>query len=272
MSYAQLHVNYGEYVDNITFKQNGAAFAYIGNSELKLLEKLLIFINMKPIIFVIIILLSLTASAQKMTYNEWQAEAKENMRLFPEYGNLPKTDAIKKIDDEFIQRALAIDTTYRKASDKYVDLGFKYMLRGDVKTAMYRFNQAWLLDHTNENAYWGFGAVYFQFDDLEEAQKMYDKGLTINPRSTNILTDKATIYLAKLNSKFDTTTLNTAIDLFSKSYSIDPNNQNTTYKMSTMYFAIGDCKNARKYYDLCMKAGGRPVVEEYTKALNDACK
>jgi len=227
---------------------------------------------MKYLITSLITLLSLAAHCQQMSYEEWKTEAKSNIRLLPEYGNIPKSAGQKQADEEFIIASLIQDTTHRKASETMVNHGFRYLMRGDVKTAMYRFNQAWLLDPKNENAYWGFGAIYFSFTDYKAAIKMYDKGLMLNPGSSKILTDKATIYMAMLNEKFDTATLNTAMDLFKKSYAIDPGNQNTTYKLSTLYYSLGDCELANKYYNECKKRGGQPIVEEYTKALKEKCK
>jgi len=227
---------------------------------------------MKHIITAILCFCSLATIGQNTTYDQWKEEAKNNIRLLPEYGHVPKTDAQKQADKEFIEDAIKQNGTPHNASEHLVELGFKYFNRGDIKTAMYRFNQAWLLDPNNENIYWGFGAVYFNFKDYEAAIKSYDQGLGINPKSSNILTDKATIYMAMLNDKFDQNVLNKAIDLFDKSYSIDPTNQNTSFKLSTLYFSINDCGKAMKYYNECKTNGGQPITQEYTDALLQKCK
>eukprot|EP01037_Dinobryon_pediforme_P000913 gene913-920_t len=106
----------------------------------------------------------------QLTYADWRALAKTEINLQPEYGNAIKT------------------------KEHLVKLGFTYLSNGDVKTAMERFNQAWLLDPKNENAYWGYGAIYGYFNDYDTAIAEYDKGLLINPNSPVILTDKATVY------------------------------------------------------------------------------
>ena len=227
---------------------------------------------MKCIIVVLVSFMTLSAFAQQISYKDWQEEATHNIRLLPEYGNIPKTDEMKKIDRDFIRESLLQEGTAHKASEHHIDLGFQYLYRRDLKTAMYRFNQAWLLEPKNEDVYWGFGAIYFAFNDYGNAFKMYDKGLALNPKSSKILTDKATVYLAMLNDKFDNDILNKAIDLFKKSYSIDPKDQNTTFKLSTLYFSINDCKNATKYYNECKMNGGQPITEEYTNALSEKCK
>ncbi len=108
---------------------------------------------MNKILILAITFLSMTTFGQKvsevmekqMSPEQWNEEAKTNIRLLPKYGYAQKTEAQKKSDQEFIEAALKKDSTYRKASDHLIQLGFSYLYR-DIKTAMYRFNQAYLLD------------------------------------------------------------------------------------------------------------------------------
>lgn len=143
------------------------------------------------------------------------------------------------------------------------------MYQGDLKTAMRRFNQAWLLDSQNENAFWGFASVYFTFDDKDEALKQLDKGLIINPKSANILTDKATINISDFMTNHDEHFLNKAIDLFKQSYKVDSLNQNTLFKMSAAYFYKKDCENAWRFYNECMKLGGQSISPGYKEDLQN---
>jgi len=226
---------------------------------------------MKYTLTFIALLICKLCFAQQISYQEWQQQAKSDIRLLPEYGNLPKTKEQIKSDEELIKLSLKTDTTPRKASDHFVRLGFNYLSRGDLKTAMYRFNQAYLLDPKNENSYWGYGAIYGTFNDYKTAIVQYDKGLSINPRSSVILTDKATLYFVEFQHDNDHIKLDTAIVLLKKSYDIDPDNVNTTYKLSICYFLNKDCTNAWKFYDECKKLGGQPIAENYTDALNKMC-
>ncbi|MEO6851156.1 MAG: tetratricopeptide repeat protein, partial [Mucilaginibacter sp.] len=182
---------------------------------------------MKYIITLLSVLSSISCFSQQITYKEWQEKAKTEIRLLPEYGNARKTPGQIKADKELIQGEVKQYGSRRKASDTLISFGFNNLYRGDPKQAMYRFNQAWLLDPKNENVYWGFGAVYFTFSDTQEALKQYDKGLAINPKSANILTDKATIYMSIFENKGGADNLDKSIVLFDKSYKINPLNQNT---------------------------------------------
>ncbi|MDB5136650.1 MAG: hypothetical protein JWP37_3253 [Mucilaginibacter sp.] len=226
---------------------------------------------MKYILTIVSLLIAQLSFSQQMNYKEWQEQAKIEIRLLPEYGNVEKTKEQKEADDELIRTELTIDTTHRKASEHLVRVGFDYLYRGDPKTAMYRFNQAWLLDPKNENAYWGFASLYFSFNDYDEALKQLNKGLLINPNSSNILTDVATVYIGYYANKHSVSDLNKAIEIFNRSYKIDPLNQNTLFKLSAAYYYKSDCTNARKFYNECEKLGGQPITPEYTNALKKMC-
>ncbi|TDE12793.1 tetratricopeptide repeat protein [Dyadobacter psychrotolerans] len=210
--------------------------------------------------------------SQTISYKDWNKQAKTDMRLLPKYGNQPKNDKQKLADQELIDESIAREGTRRKASEAFVRNGFNLFYKGDVQTAMSRFNQAWLLDPENENAFWGFGAIYYSFQDIPNALKQFDEGLVLNPRSSNILTDKGTIYMSKYHNEKDTTALNNAIDYFNNSYEVDSLNQNTAYKLSVAYFTKKECDNAWKFYDVCKKLGSKHITEGYTNALTRNCK
>jgi Flp pilus assembly protein TadD len=226
---------------------------------------------MKYTLTLITILISQLCIAQQINYKEWQEQAKTEIRLLPEYGKVTKTKEQIAADQELIQAELKQEGTHRKASDHLIRLGFNNLYSGDLRAAMYRFNQAWLLDPQNANVYWGYGAIYLTFNDTNEALKQYDKGLAIDPKSANILTDKATAYMSIFTNRGSHDYLNKAIELFNKAYAIDPSNQNTSFKLSAAYYYKKDCVNARKFYNACMKLGGQPVTQEYTEALNKMC-
>ena len=242
-------------------------------------------IKMKKILTFAITLFSLTTfgqkysdvMGQKMTSEQWNEEAKTNIRLLPKYGHIPKTEGQKSADKEFIETTLKKYPTNREASEHLIELGFKY-LYNDVKTAMYRFNQAYLLDSTNTDIYWGYGGVYMTLGDLENAQKIYLEGLSIDPKSTHLLTDYGTYFMTQyyelqpLDEKNALVHLDSAINYMTKSYQFDNKDQNTTFKLSVCYYQKKDCKNAWKYYNECKSLGGQPITEDFTNALTEQCK
>lgn len=232
---------------------------------------------MKQGLIIALILLSAAGFGQGISIRQWNEEAKTNIRLLPKYGHIAKTEAQREADKEFIATALQQDSTRRKASDHLVQLGFKY-LYGDIKTAMYRFNQAYLLDSTNTDIYWGFGGVYLTLGDYARAAEQYQEGLRIDPRNTHLLTDYGTYFMAQyyglqpVDPKSASANLDSALLYMNRSYQLDASDPNTAFKLSACYFNKGDCDKAWTYYDACQALGGQPITEAYTKDLKKACK
>ena len=213
---------------------------------------------------------------EQMTLEKWNEEAKTNIRLLPEYGHITKTEKQRETDKEFIEATLKQYPTKRKASDHLIELGFKY-LYSDIKTAMYRFNQAYLLDSTNTDIYWGYGGVYMTLGDLENAQKEYTEGLAINAKNTHLLTDYGTYFMTQsyglqpIDENGAAIYLDSAITYMTKSFQLDKTDPNTSFKLSVCFFQKKDCNNAWKYYDVCKSVGGQPITDEYTSALKEQC-
>src|ERR1700733_15555312 len=98
----------------------------------------------------------------------------QDMNLLPKYGSQPKSDALKAADESFIP---GMDKDYygdrAKASMDMAMRGWQFLAAGDFDTAMRRFNQAWLLDHSNGTALWGMGAYEAHSGKLDESLKLF---------------------------------------------------------------------------------------------------
>lgn len=232
-------------------------------------------------LFTFIMTFSSFLSFGQTTYEDWIKQAEINIRLKPKYGNVEKTKEQIESDKKFIEETMKIEKfkgDKTMASNHMIELGFQYLYKGDLKTAMYRFNQAFLLDSENTDIYWGFGAIYMSLSNIEKAKEQYEEGLKLNPKNTHLLTDYGTYFLAKyyeaenLKEKNAKEFLNTAIEQLTKSYNLDANDQNTLYKLSICYLINNDCKNAKKFYNLCKDEGGNPITDEYTNELMKICK
>ena len=233
---------------------------------------------MKNIYTVLLVLLSVTVFAQQITWEEWELQSKTDMRLLPKYGNLEKTEKQKKADVIFIETMLKQDSSYRKASDRFIRLGFYFLFNNDLKAAMYRFNQAYLLDSNNTDIYWGFGDVYMTLGQYQKAKKQYEEGLKINPDNTHLLTDYGTYFLWQyatlkpIDKEKAMVKLDSAMTYMTKSYNLDSTDQQTVFKLSILYWNKGDCDNVWKYYDECKSLGGQLITEAYTNDLQKECK
>ncbi|MDF2456469.1 MAG: hypothetical protein K0R51_2462 [Cytophagaceae bacterium] len=231
---------------------------------------------MKTILFLLLTVLSLSAFAQQMTLAEWNREAETNIRLLPKYGLVQKTPEQLEADEAFLADMASKGLSRKKASEEFITLGFKYLYK-DIKIAMYRFNQAYILDSMNVDIYWGYGGVYMVLGDIKRAREQYQIGLQKDDKNYKIITDLATCYmieyyeLSPIDPAMAELKLNKAIELFTQSYSIDKNYQSNLYKLSVCYYIKKDCDHALKYYNESMKLEGEQMTEEYKAALKEAC-
>lgn len=243
---------------------------------------------MKFITTILSLFLLTNFSFSQLSFEKWEEESKINKRLLPRYGHLPKTPGEITSDSDYIKQMMALPQfkTRGEASNHLIGLGFQYYYRNDLKTAMYRFNQAYLLDSTNTDIFWGYGAIYMAFGQYELAKKQYNEGMAIDPGNTHLMTDLATYYmqyyyLIAQMPKNDIVKdpksearkyMDSAIHYLERSYTLDPKDVNTVYKLSICYWNIENCGLAWKYYDEAIVLGGKPITKEYTEDLKKRCK
>ncbi len=77
----------------------------------------------------------------------------------PMYGEREKTVEMKSADAAFVASIEKQGLSRQEAAKRAVQSGWLYWAKRDFATAMSRFNQAWLLDPENGNAYHGFALV-----------------------------------------------------------------------------------------------------------------
>lgn len=235
---------------------------------------------MKIKLLAILFLTTFLSYAQNSNYEKWTAMADNDISLQPEYGNIEKTESQKTDDENFKKDILEHykgDTN--AASKKMSDLGFTYLYdKGDFVTAMRRFNQAFMLNPKNADAYYGFGTIFFNLGAMEKAREQYDKGLEIDPKHSKILTDYGTTYLGDYyesleNGKENSTEfLTKAEEYLEKSLEFDNKDSNTIYKLSIVKMYIGNCNKAKELLKKAKKMSNPNITESYEKELYKKCK
>jgi tetratricopeptide (TPR) repeat protein len=93
------------------------------------------------------------------------------------YGEVEKSKEHKQLDEEFKKDCIEKFKTIDSSVYVHVDLAWRYFYRNDLKTAMKRFNQAWLLNPDFPDSYFGFGALLEMQQNKTEALRFYRMGL-----------------------------------------------------------------------------------------------
>jgi tetratricopeptide (TPR) repeat protein len=137
----------------------------------------------------------------------------------PEYGHQPKSAEMEKADQEF----LAIAQKYPDAANQMLQKGWAFVQRGDLLSAVKRFNQAWLIDSTRWEIYWGFAVTEGKQEKFESCKHYYEKALRLGG-DTKILNPEYAIVLREIAKKENNSEKLTEADNLFKS-EIDAGNE-----------------------------------------------
>ncbi len=177
---------------------------------------------------------------------------------YEQYLNERKPE-LAEVNDKFIKDVDAdivkFNSNRQEASDDFVQIGWEYFYKKDFKTAIKRFNQAWLVKNNNPNAYWGFSYLAGAQGNCVESLKMSEKTLEVEMQTgvlnktgelgnfyvdygTNLLScygnyDKSEQYLKK------------AVEVFEKSLAIKYTPRKCLYsQMAFALYYLGDPKKS----------------------------
>lgn len=232
---------------------------------------------MKHLLLLFTFLCSSALCAQHLTYDEWIQKANIDMRLIPRFGDKLKNDAQKESDADFLRLMRAQDSIPRSASQQLVLHGFDLLRKGDLTSAMYRFNQAFLVDSTNSDIYWGYGSFFMELDRPVQAHTLYRAGLSVDSTNTHLLIGEATAYLAEHHALAATDStaamepVHKALGMLEKAQRYDPRDPGLLYRLSVCHYLRGECDKARAYYLRARQAPNSQVDPGYEQRLNARC-
>ena len=118
----------------------------------------------------------------------------------PMYGGVEFTPQQIKANEELIKSVSERAGSREKASDIAARIGWSHYYKSDYSTAMKRFNQAWLLNHNNPLAYWGFAVLLSAQGKHDEAYKMFEKALSLDPNNPQLIGDVANLYVENVKT------------------------------------------------------------------------
>ncbi|MEJ8756716.1 hypothetical protein WG947_06905 [Pontibacter sp. H259] len=159
-----------------------------------------------------------------------------NPKVLPMFGNITKTEAQQKSDEKFLKSCDASFATRTEASKFFMERGWEYLDEGQTDTAMYRFNLAWLLNPDNSETYWAFGLVTVAKGKPAEAIGYYQKALSMQPKSSLLLSDMAAAHVALYEQHPKKKTLKQATEYINQAIAADAQNALAYYTLSQIRF------------------------------------
>ena len=170
-----------------------------------------------------------------------------DVNTMPLFGERAKTS--EQIDQEikFLNDCDRNFATRPEASSFFADRGWDYVAGGQLDTAAYRFNLAWLLNDTNADAYWGLGVVCYQKNQLSDAIRMLKRGLTVADSNATLMTDLATVEIKYHQEHNDPNVLTDAETTLQRAVAVNPS-ASAYQKLSLVNYLKADYDNAWAYF------------------------
>jgi tetratricopeptide (TPR) repeat protein len=183
------------------------------------------------------------------------------------YGGQKKCDKQFESDQIFLHACDSIFGDRKTACLHHIKRGWDYFYLNVLDTSMMRFNQAWLLDSTNADIYWGFGNILGTQKKFNESLSFFDMSIRLNPNNSNVWECAATSHGQIFFQTKDITHLNMAIDYLKKSIQLDPTNAKVygALTASYSYFIQGD--SAKKYLELTDKLDPAAINPEVRRVV-----
>lgn len=148
----------------------------------------------------------------------------EGINLLPMYGEVIKCPQQIESDNKFLTFCDQNYDDRQEASEEYRQIGWDYMYKGDLDTAMKRYNQAWLLDKDNPSVYCSFGWLLGKKGETDKAVMFFERAIKMDPDDADFLMFVAVGYSELYDRTNDKTFLNKALELLNKGLELEPGN------------------------------------------------
>ena len=192
------------------------------------------------------------AQAQFVSNSQPVTEALQETRIlsFSERKVLPLFGEVKKSSDQikeeisFLNDCDANFGSRKEASQFFAARGWEYLQEGELDTASYRFNLAYLLNEKNVDAYWGLGVVCFQREEFENAYRMLKKGVSVEPQNVPLIVDLSSISLKLFEDTSDNQKLEEVHRLLTQAANLDSSYAQTFFNLAIAEFYKGNYNDA----------------------------
>lgn len=195
-----------------------------------------------------------------------QALAQE-INLLPKYGLLPKTEVQKEIDAKFLKSIDELNKGNRKqAAQDLAARGWQYLRDENYDDAMRRFNQAWLVDHSNSAALWGMAVVEASRREFDESLQLFAEAKALIGDDLNFTIDYAKVLAMAGTQKKDEKLFKEAFALFERVYEKAPKNELNLENWAIALYYTGNYAEAWQKVKLA-EASSVKFNPEFLKAL-----
>jgi tetratricopeptide (TPR) repeat protein len=180
--------------------------------------------------------------------NVWNEGYHSNLK--PMYGGKVKNSEEKAADKEYIEFALETygnDTVL--AAQEAAERGWYYFYHNIIDTAIFRFNQSWLIDSTYPESYFGFAAIKDYQGLTNESEYFFE--LAYKHDETDSLSAQILSRIANIKEQQKDTLA--AIIAYKRAFNKYSNNGIASANVGYYYSTIHKPDSALKYYNITIK-------------------
>lgn len=193
----------------------------------------------------------------------------EGINKLPMYGNVKKCKEQIESDKAFVNLcAKNYNGDLKKAAEYFVQRGWDCFYQNKPDTAMMRFNQAWLLDSLNAEAYWGFGNLTGMQQKYKESLPLFERALTLAPNNAKIWESASNSYGNLFIQTNDRIYLNKSIEYLKQANRLAPGSARTNASLAGAYTYYMQKDSARKYLKIADEIDKSAINPAIRNAVN----
>ena len=218
-------------------------------------------------IFLTLFIATLTIVSCSMATNKKDKSKDETVNHYPEYGHIKKSLEQVRGDSEFISATLQQYGNLKMSSKHYSAVGWDYFGKGILDTAMFRFNQAWLLDSTNAKVHWGFAALEGRNGNDKESIMYFKKSWSLDSTNINLPVDWSIPMLSLYNQTKDKSLIAETETILNKSIHLDNNNANAYFKLAICDYYLENYTESWTNIHKCRALNEQVINEDFVQTL-----
>lgn len=169
----------------------------------------------------------------------------EEINRLPMYGHQAKCAVQLEADKDFVNYCAKQFKDKKEASDHYVQRAWELLKRNELDSAMFKLNQAWLLDSINADVFLGFGSILGKQQKFNESIPLLERSAFLNPDNPKTWDNLATSYCNLYAQAPNPELLTKAISSLKKALSLDPVSTHALTQLALSYYYAGQKDSAR---------------------------
>ena len=169
----------------------------------------------------------------------------EEINRLPMYGHKAKCKVQLEADKDFVNYCSKQFKDKKEASDYYVQRAWELIKRKELDSAMFKLNQAWLLDSINADVYLGFGSILGKQQKFNESVPLLERSVYLNSNNPKTWDNLATSYCNLYAQAPNPQLLAKAINSLNKAISLDPNSTHALSQLALSYYYAEQKDSAR---------------------------